>query len=63
MKKINLDDYFEKSDWESRGRICDSPKDIAACKKINQDMEKVQREAENRFSLSAILARQTNFTR
>ena len=52
MGKINLDDYFEKSDLETKMHICDSPEDIAATEAINQHMRKVVMDYRHRAALS-----------
>lgn len=52
-----LKKYFHTSDWENKGRLCLDPEDIAEAEAINREMRKVQREAANRFALSAQLAR------
>ena len=52
MEKINLDDYFEKSDLETKGRICDSPEDIAEAEEFNRHMRKVVRDYRRRAAIS-----------
>ena len=63
MGKINLDDYFEKSDWGTKVRICNSPEDIAEAEKINQHMRKVVRDYRSRAALSWQMARKTFLNR
>ena len=55
MEKINLDDYFEKSEF--KGRICDSPEEIEETLKINEKMREVVRDYKYRAAKSRELAR------
>ena len=57
MKKINVDDCFVKSDWESKGKALDRPKDFEVAEKIDTEMKVVSRRASNMFARSHILAR------
>ena len=50
MGKINLDDYFEKSEF--KGRVCDSPEEIAETEEINRKMREVVRDYRRREILS-----------
>jgi len=52
MGKINLDDYFEKSDLETKVRICDSPEEIAEQKEFNKKMREVVRDYRRRAAIS-----------
>ena len=52
MEKINLDDYFEKSDLETKMRICDSPEDIAEAEEVNRRMREVVRDYRRRAAIS-----------
>ena len=61
MKKVNLDDYFEKS--EVKGRVCDSPEEIAETLRINEEMKKVQKKFRSMSALSRMKARGFYFTR
>ena len=63
MEKVDLDKYLVRSDIEKRGRILDSPEDIAATERINKEMRKVEREYKNRAALSWQLVRNFCFTR
>lgn len=55
MGKINLDDYFEKSEF--KGRICDSPEELAETEEMNQKMRKVVREYNHKHAMSVRAAR------
>ena len=57
MGKINLDDYFQTSDWENKGKPLDSPEDIARAEEINQYTRKVVRDYRYRAAKSRWLAR------
>ena len=49
MGKI-LDKYFEK--FEFKGRICDSPEEIAETEEMNKKMREVVRDYRHRATLS-----------
>ena len=50
MYKIKLDDYFQKS--ELKGRICDSPEELAETEEMNKKMREVVRDYRYRATLS-----------
>ena len=50
MDKINLDDYFQKSEF--KGRICDSPEEIAETEEMNKKMREIVRDYRHRAALS-----------
>ena len=50
MGKINLDDYFQKSEF--KGRICDSPEETAATEEMNKKMREVERDYRHRAAIS-----------
>ena len=52
MEKINLDDYFGKSDLKTKVHICDSPEDIAEAEEFNRHMKKVVRDYQRRAAIS-----------
>ncbi len=54
MKKINLDDYFQK--FEFKGRICDSPEELAETEELNKKMRVVVRDYNYRAAKSKKLA-------
>lgn len=54
---INLDDFFESTDYGSMGRPCLDPKDVAEVEKMNKEMEKVHRDLIHRFALSEQFSR------
>jgi len=55
MKEINLDDYFEKTEF--KGRVCNSPEEIAETLRINEKMRKVERDYKHKAAKSWQLAR------
>ena len=57
MVKINLDNYFGKSDQEAKVHVYDSPEDIAATKEFNKKMREVVRDYKYRAAKSRELAR------
>lgn len=57
MEKVDLSKYLVVDDCLEKGRICDSPEDIAEAEAINREMEVVSRKARNMFTRSAELAR------
>lgn len=55
MEKSILDDYFKKIEF--KGRVCDSPEEIAAMKEMNQKMREVVQEYNHKHALSVCAAR------
>ena len=55
MKEINLDDYFEKTEF--KGRVCNSPEEIAETLRINEKMREVVKDYKYRAAKSRQLAR------
>ena len=49
--------YLVVDDWSQKGKVLDSPEDIAEAEAINREMEVVSRKARNMFAHSAELAR------
>jgi len=59
MEKINLDDYFLKSDSETKVQICNSTEEIAETEEFNKKMRKVIRDYKYRAVKSWQSARKT----
>ncbi|MBO7484140.1 MAG: hypothetical protein J6T55_03360 [Alphaproteobacteria bacterium] len=52
MEKVDLSKYLVVDDCLEKGRICDSPEDIAATEAINQHMRKVVMDYRRRAAIS-----------
>lgn len=63
MEKINLDDYFEKSDLETKAHVCDSLEEITEAEEFNRHMREVVRDYRRRKALSWQMARKFYITR
>ncbi|MBQ7413758.1 MAG: hypothetical protein IJV07_05780 [Alphaproteobacteria bacterium] len=62
-KEELLDKYFIKSDIETKGRILDSPEDMAIAEQINKEMRKVVCDYNRRAAISWEMARHSILTR
>ena len=60
---VDVSKYLVVDDWSKKGKVLDSPEDIAAAEAINREMEVVSHKARNMFAHSAELVRGLALTR